>query len=189
MVDGPKQSEGEQASMATYRISTGRGGAGNIQNSSSKASPKLIPQGSQTPNILQPVFSTGRGGAGNMRRNVDAKLTRRAQDVDGELEEDVIEPSREEDYIGPFSGSEVERALSGGVISRGTGSHETGKSHVRNGRSRRNSLDDRPMAIAVGRGGAGNIISPKPSGSGARKNKTGKQQKQGVWSSLKKLFS
>lgn len=186
MVDGGKRSEGE--GMATYKISTGRGGAGNIQSSSSKASPKVVPQGSQTPNILQPVFSTGRGGAGNMRRNVDARLTRRAQDVDGELEEDVIELSKEEDYIGPFSGGEVERALSGGAISRGTGSRETGKSHVRNVRSRRNSLEDRP-AIAVGRGGAGNIISPKPSGSGARKKKPGKQEKQGVWSSLKKLFS
>ncbi|QLQ79186.1 hypothetical protein HG537_0B05330 [Torulaspora globosa] len=189
MVDGSKRFEGEQTGMAKYKISTGRGGAGNIQDSSSKASPKVVPQGSQTPNILQPVFSTGRGGAGNMRRNVDARLTRRAQDVDGELDEDIIEPSRDEDYIGPFSGSEVERAVSGGAISRGTGSRETGKSHLRNGRSRRNSLEDRPMTIAVGRGGAGNIISPKPSGSGARKKKPGKEQKQGVWSSLKKLFS
>ncbi|CCH60300.1 hypothetical protein TBLA_0C05040 [Henningerozyma blattae CBS 6284] len=59
----------------------GRGGAGNIHKTDSKISPKLVPQGSQTPNILHPVFSTGRGGAGNMRKNVDPKLTRIAQDV------------------------------------------------------------------------------------------------------------
>lgn len=178
-----------QNEMTTYKVSTGRGGAGNIQKSNAKASPRLVPQGSQTPSILQPVFSTGRGGAGNMRRNVDAKLTRRAQDVDDE--EDTIEPSKEDDYIEPFTGGEVERAVSAGVISRGTSSRDTGKSHLRSVRSKRNSMEDRPVAIAVGRGGAGNIISPKPSRSGVKKkNKpTEEKKKGGVWSSVKKLFS
>ncbi|CCK69475.1 Par32p KNAG_0C03710 [Huiozyma naganishii CBS 8797] len=96
----------------SYRISTGRGGAGNICSSSEKVSPKIIAQGSQTPSILQPVYSTGRGGAGNMRRNVDPKVTRRAQDVDvssdggaGAAAEDTI--LEDEDFIGaPTAGDE-----------------------------------------------------------------------------------
>ncbi|KAK5779919.1 hypothetical protein RI543_002458 [Arxiozyma heterogenica] len=65
-----------------YRVSTGRGGAGNMHFSNEKiSSPKIIPEGSQTPNILSPVYSTGRGGAGNMRKNIDPTITRKAQDV------------------------------------------------------------------------------------------------------------
>lgn len=65
-----------------YRVSTGRGGAGNMHLSNEKiSSPKIIPEGSQTPNILSPVYSTGRGGAGNMRKNIDPAITRKAQDV------------------------------------------------------------------------------------------------------------
>lgn len=69
-----------------YRVSTGRGGAGNMHFSNEKiSSPKIIPEGSQTPNILSPVYSTGRGGAGNMRKNIDPTITRKAQDV-GDLQ-------------------------------------------------------------------------------------------------------
>lgn len=175
-------SESNESKMATYKVSTGRGGAGNIQSTSSKLSPKLVPQGSQTPSILQPVFSTGRGGAGNMRRNVDAKLTRKAQDVDHDEEEDFIEPHGEDDYIEPLSGDNIERALSGAVSSR---------EHVQKVRSKRNStVEERPSAIAVGRGGAGNIITPTASRKAqAKKKGAQKANKKGVWSSFKKLFS
>lgn len=71
----------------SYMISTGRGGAGNIHRADTKASPKIIPEGSETPSILSPVYSTGRGGAGNMRRNINPKITRKAQDV-GDLPSD-----------------------------------------------------------------------------------------------------
>lgn len=64
--------------------STGRGGAGNMGKGSGIPSPTLVPQGSNTPNLLQPVFSTGRGGYGNMKHNVDPQTTRKAQDVDPE---------------------------------------------------------------------------------------------------------
>lgn len=67
-----------------YFISTGRGGAGNIKRSSSIPSPKLVPQGSNTPAITQNKFTTGRGGYGNMVENEDPKLTRKLQDVDGD---------------------------------------------------------------------------------------------------------
>lgn len=191
MTDESTQKPVDQVKMATYRVSTGRGGAGNVQSTSSKVSPKLIPQGSQTPNILQPVFSTGRGGAGNMRRNVDAKLTRKAQDVDEETDDDIIGPAQEEDYIEPFSGDDVTKALSGGALSCGSGSRETGKSHLRSTRSKRNSLDEKPMTIAVGRGGAGNIISPKASRSQPKKKKTATSEpsKKGLWASVKSFFS
>lgn len=65
--------------------STGRGGAGNIQSSSSIPSPKLVPQGSNTPQLLTSKVSTGRGGYGNMFKNDNPELTRKLQDVDGPL--------------------------------------------------------------------------------------------------------
>ncbi|CAL9735730.1 hypothetical protein MOSE0_I03114 [Monosporozyma servazzii] len=68
--------------MPPYKVSTGRGGAGNIHYSNEKiSSPKIIPEGSQTPSIISPMYSTGRGGIGNMRKNVDPVITRKAQDV------------------------------------------------------------------------------------------------------------
>lgn len=62
--------------------STGRGGAGNIQSSSSIPSPKLVPQGSNTPQLHTNKVSTGRGGYGNMLKNDNPELTRKVQDVD-----------------------------------------------------------------------------------------------------------
>lgn len=62
--------------------STGRGGAGNIKSSSSLPSPKLVPQGSNTPALTGNKFSTGRGGYGNMVDNDNPDLTRKLQDVD-----------------------------------------------------------------------------------------------------------
>ncbi|CAK7895073.1 hypothetical protein CAAN1_10S02608 [[Candida] anglica] len=63
--------------------STGRGGAGNIKSSSSLPSPKLVPQGSNTPQLHSEKITTGRGGYGNMIKNSDPELTRKLQDVDG----------------------------------------------------------------------------------------------------------
>ncbi|CCE78887.1 Piso0_000921 [Millerozyma farinosa CBS 7064] len=63
--------------------STGRGGAGNIASSSSLPSPKLVPQGSNTPQLHTAKVSTGRGGYGNMLKNDNPELTRKVQDVDG----------------------------------------------------------------------------------------------------------
>lgn len=63
--------------------STGRGGAGNIKTGDELPSPKLVPQGSNTPMINQNKFSTGRGGFGNIVKNDDPELTRKLQDVDG----------------------------------------------------------------------------------------------------------
>lgn len=62
--------------------STGRGGSGNIQSSEDAPSPKLVPQGSNTPKLNNEFVSTGRGGYGNMVKNDDPKLTRKLQDVD-----------------------------------------------------------------------------------------------------------
>ncbi|AAS52211.1 ADR291Cp [Eremothecium gossypii ATCC 10895] len=106
-----------------HRVTTGRGGAGNVATIKDAPSPKLVPQGSQTPVLLQPVYSTGRGGAGNMRPNVDPQLTRRAQDVDGD---DIL--------------------------------HDDRLSRSRSTQSEHQGLPAR--ACSIGRGGAGNILSP-----------------------------
>ncbi|EGV61461.1 hypothetical protein PSN45_000129 [Yamadazyma tenuis] len=66
--------------------STGRGGAGNITSSKQVPSPKLVPQGSNTPQLNNDFISTGRGGFGNIVKNDDPKLTRKLQDVDGHNE-------------------------------------------------------------------------------------------------------
>lgn len=62
--------------------STGRGGAGNIKSSNVLPSPKLIPQGSNTPQLTSQKVSTGRGGYGNMLKNDNPELVRKLQDVD-----------------------------------------------------------------------------------------------------------
>lgn len=63
-------------------VSTGRGGAGNITRSEDIPLPKLVPQGSNTPQLHTSKITTGRGGYGNMVNNDDPELTRRLQDVD-----------------------------------------------------------------------------------------------------------
>lgn len=83
----PQQSTSEHNSIDNkgerVYYSTGRGGAGNIQSSKSLPSPKLVPQGSNTPQLHTNKISTGRGGYGNMLKNDDPELTRKVQDVDG----------------------------------------------------------------------------------------------------------
>lgn len=63
----------------TGMTSTGRGGAGNIADSSK--SPKLNPADLQTPTLKGAVYTTGRGGSGNMANNTDPVEARIAQDV------------------------------------------------------------------------------------------------------------
>lgn len=213
-----------------YRISTGRGGAGNIHTSDSRASPKVIKQGSQTPSILQPVYSTGRGGAGNMRRNTDPKLTRMAQDVDAddsEGSESLDELMDGDDYIGPVHGT-IDEELSitndldddDGTAVEHLGHHTGGRSHHRaagsrsRSRSRSNSKSRLSKTLSsqrshgkhkkqekyiIGRGGAGNIISPKTSNtariSSSRENKKNeeelkkKKKKKGLFASITSMFS
>ncbi|EFX01670.1 hypothetical protein CMQ_8136 [Grosmannia clavigera kw1407] len=60
--------------------SHGRGGAGNIVDSSK--SPKLQPKDLETPMLKTSIVTTGRGGTGNMARNTDPKETRARQDVE-----------------------------------------------------------------------------------------------------------
>ncbi|AET39732.1 Par32p Ecym_4712 [Eremothecium cymbalariae DBVPG len=118
-----------------HKVITGRGGAGNVAILKEAPSPKLVPQGSQTPVLLQPVYSTGRGGVGNMRQNVDPKLTRKAQDVDGDNgvqnNEDVI---------------------SSGSLTK-----------IKSMQSERTGGSGTPKSYSIGRGGAGNILSPSNS--------------------------
>ncbi|KAK3694994.1 hypothetical protein B0T22DRAFT_477696 [Podospora appendiculata] len=60
--------------------SSGRGGAGNIVDSS--MSPKMMPQDLKTPTLKTSVVTTGRGGTGNMAKNSDPIETRLRQDVE-----------------------------------------------------------------------------------------------------------
>ena len=179
-------------------ISTGRGGAGNIHSSSAKASPKIIPQGSQTPSILHPVYSTGRGGAGNMRKNVDPKLTRRAQDVEEEEEEesDCHESdcaiNDENDNITPIhvSNNTINAAISN---VRSTSAPTGTVLQLHKSRTRRSSSHEIPKSIAIGRGGAGNILSPSTSmkslAKGSKHKGSEKSNKKKNWYSFLNIFS
>ena len=66
--------------MTTKVSSHGRGGAGNMADSSK--SPKLTPADLKTPVLKTSVVTTGRGGSGNMARNDDPYETRLRQDVE-----------------------------------------------------------------------------------------------------------
>ncbi|KAL3232870.1 hypothetical protein RNJ44_04786 [Nakaseomyces bracarensis] len=212
-----------------YKISTGRGGAGNIHASDSRASPKMVKQGSQTPSILQPVYSTGRGGAGNMRRNTDPKLTRRAQDVDANDSDNsegyVDELMDGDDYIGPIhdtineensitNGGDDETAVDHKNHSNGGRKHHRvagGNSRSRS-RSRSKSRLSRTLSaqkshgkpkmqekFIIGRGGAGNIISPKTSNTARvtssrdnnkkEEDEKKKKKKKGLFASISNMFS
>lgn len=81
--------ENKQESKTVY-YSTGRGGAGNIKASDGIPSPKLVPQGSNTPNLTTQKFTTGRGGYGNMVNNDNPEFTRKLQDVDGNPSESEL---------------------------------------------------------------------------------------------------
>ncbi|VEU22829.1 DEKNAAC103917 [Brettanomyces naardenensis] len=62
-----------------YTVSSGRGGAGNIQKVKDVPSPKFEPKKSRSDEStdgmeeLRPIYSVGRGGAGNMIRNKKGK--------------------------------------------------------------------------------------------------------------------
>lgn len=133
--------------MSQY-VFLGRGGAGNAYrtNDKEKNSPKLVPEGSQTPNLLQPIFSTGRGGAGNMRRNVDPKLTRIAQDVG---DDKVLWASDEDDDLISSDEDRIDRKIS------------SVKSAVSSSNNKLKSSNSRP--VMIGRGGAGNLLTPTTS--------------------------
>lgn len=216
-----------------YKVTFGRGGAGNIITSHSKPKPKLIKQGSQTPSIIQPVYSTGRGGAGNLKRNIDPKLTRRAQDVDDtDAESDIIiiksndsravseatfkEGDDEEDFIDNehildelHQENEIQAVLSNmksrlSALSGNANDHDvtiipklipkaTVNKADSNKLKRVKTLEKVSPPIVIGRGGAGNIISPKSSGNkqdkkSKSKTKSGKKEK-GPWSSFLNIFS
>ncbi|KAJ4363750.1 hypothetical protein N0V85_009317 [Neurospora sp. IMI 360204] len=66
--------------MTAHFQSSGRGGAGNIVDSSK--SPRLQPEDLQTPTLKTAMVTTGRGGNGNMAKNSDPVETRRRQDVE-----------------------------------------------------------------------------------------------------------
>lgn len=133
--------------MGKHYYSTGRGGAGNITSANEQPQPNLVPQGSQTPNLIQPVFSTGRGGAGNMIKNKDPKLARKLQDVD-------------DDYIEPIE------------------SNHSNHHHQNNNPN-----------LSIGRGGFGNIISPKNSRNKDSEKHEKSASHSGFLSKAKKLFS
>lgn len=170
-------------------VSTGRGGSGNIKPAKEDLSPKLIPQGSHTPNILQPVFSTGRGGAGNMRRNIDPRLTRKAQDVEQSLENEDAILVNDDDYIGPTEEEQIGTTLSG--ANNKSESSNGSKIKLQKSRTRNDSNQERPKAIVLGRGGAGNIVSPSSSSRNPKKQKgrNTKEGHKGMWSSIKHFFS
>lgn len=65
--------------MSSRFSSHGRGGAGNISNTSKL--PKLKPSDLQTPVLKTAIITTGRGGTGNMAKNEDPLETRLRQDV------------------------------------------------------------------------------------------------------------
>jgi hypothetical protein len=60
--------------------SSGRGGAGNIRESSKSVPVNTVDL--QTPTLKTAVVTTGRGGSGNMAKNTDPVETRLRQDVE-----------------------------------------------------------------------------------------------------------
>lgn len=119
-----KTTSGEHKS---FYYSTGRGGAGNIKKSDQLPSPKLVPQGSNTPHLTTSKVTTGRGGFGNMVDNNDPELTRKLQDVD---QEDLTKVKSLELQAINSKGFSVGRGGFGNVIlnsrSRSSSEHENG---------------------------------------------------------------
>ncbi|KAL2018704.1 hypothetical protein VTK56DRAFT_478 [Thermocarpiscus australiensis] len=66
--------------MSSQMHSSGRGGAGNIVDSSKTR--QLQPEDLQTPTLKTNMVTTGRGGTGNMAANLDPEEKRRRQDVE-----------------------------------------------------------------------------------------------------------
>ncbi|TWU75482.1 hypothetical protein ED733_005241 [Metarhizium rileyi] len=74
-----QKNEATRSAKASQWASHGRGGAGNMLDSSQ--SPKLNASDLATPVLKKPVVTTGRGGTGNMAKNDDPLATRLRQDV------------------------------------------------------------------------------------------------------------
>ncbi|KHN98587.1 uncharacterized protein MAM_03711 [Metarhizium album ARSEF 1941] len=74
-----QKNEASRSPTASQLSSHGRGGAGNMLDSS--RSPKLSASDLETPVLRKPVVTTGRGGTGNMAKNDDPCETRLRQDV------------------------------------------------------------------------------------------------------------
>ena len=66
--------------MSSQFQSSGRGGAGNIVDSSK--SPQIQPEDLKTPTLKTSMVTTGRGGTGNFAAGLDAEEKRRRQDVE-----------------------------------------------------------------------------------------------------------
>jgi hypothetical protein len=66
--------------MSSQFQSSGRGGAGNIVDSSKTE--KLQPEDLKTPTLKTSMVTTGRGGTGNFASGLDAEEKRRRQDVE-----------------------------------------------------------------------------------------------------------
>lgn len=110
-----------------FYYATGRGGAGNIKSSDTIPSPKLVPQGSNTPQLHGDKITTGRGGYGNMFKNSDPELTRKLQDVEGSSKKKVENELHQVSSNKSFS---VGRGGFGNVISntKSRSSQNSGKS-------------------------------------------------------------
>lgn len=66
--------------MSSQFQSSGRGGAGNIVDSSKAA--QIQPEDLKTPTLKTSMVTTGRGGTGNFAAGLDADEKRRRQDVE-----------------------------------------------------------------------------------------------------------
>ncbi|EDK45691.1 conserved hypothetical protein [Lodderomyces elongisporus NRRL YB-4239] len=143
--------------------STGRGGAGNIRASDEVPSPKLYPQGSNTPHITTSKFSTGRGGFGNMVDNKDPQLSRKLQDVDGE---ELRDTSPELQAINSNKSFSVGRGGFGNVISKS-------RSHSSQGAGLGSDKEDVPNLYTVS----------------SRGEKKHKQKKGGFLGKIKEYFN
>jgi hypothetical protein len=141
-----------------HYVSTGRGGAGNITTSDDAPSPKLVPQGSNTPQLHTNKVTTGRGGYGNMVSNDNPELTRKLQDVDHQ-----VSPKENELYTQASNRSfSVGRGGFGNVIS-----HTKSSSSQRSG-----GLSDPPNLMAVT----------------SRGKKRGPDHKKGFMLKIKEIF-
>ncbi|KAI1459099.1 hypothetical protein F4805DRAFT_101221 [Annulohypoxylon moriforme] len=89
--------------MTGHMTSTGRGGAGNIAESTK--SPKIQPADLETPTLKTSIVTTGRGGSGNMAPNNDPVETRARQDV-GPIER---RPSQGATHVGRGGAANIVR--------------------------------------------------------------------------------
>ncbi|KAI0890077.1 uncharacterized protein GGS22DRAFT_149944 [Annulohypoxylon maeteangense] len=89
--------------MTGHMTSTGRGGAGNIADSTK--SPQIQPADLETPTLKTSVVTTGRGGSGNMAPNNDPVQTRARQDV-GPIER---RPSQGATHVGRGGAANIVR--------------------------------------------------------------------------------